>query len=64
MRLDKKVREGRVHFVLPQDIGRVVVQPVETKDIAGMWRETTVANGNQRAKLTQRVRKSRRGGSK
>jgi 3-dehydroquinate synthase len=64
MRLDKKVREGLVHFVLPQDIGRVVVQPVETKDIAGMWRETTVANGNQRAKLTQRVRKSRRGGSK
>jgi 3-dehydroquinate synthase len=28
MALDKKVRDGRVHFVLPERIGRVVVEPV------------------------------------
>jgi 3-dehydroquinate synthase len=28
MALDKKIRDGRVHFVLPKRIGRVVVEPV------------------------------------
>jgi shikimate kinase/3-dehydroquinate synthase len=36
MTLDKKVSDGRIHFVLAEQIGRVVVRPVETKQIAGL----------------------------
>lgn len=62
MRLDKKVREGRVHFVLPREIGRVTVEPVAEKDIAGMWRDASVAKDARHAKLTHRRRHVRRGG--
>jgi 3-dehydroquinate synthase len=61
MRLDKKVREGRMHFVLPREIGRVSVEPVAEKDIIGMWREAGVAKRTRRAKLN--TRHARRGGS-
>lgn len=61
MRLDKKVRERRVHFVLPREIGRVTVEPVAEKDIIGMWRDAGVANRTRRAKLNPRH--ARRGGS-
>jgi shikimate kinase/3-dehydroquinate synthase len=63
MRLDKKVREGRVHFVLPREIGRVTVEPVAEKDIVGMWQNAAVAKDTRRAKLTYRTRHARRGGS-
>jgi 3-dehydroquinate synthase len=63
MRLDKKVREGRVHFVLPREIGRVTVEPVAEKDIVEMWREAAVAKKTRRAKLSERTRNARRGGS-
>lgn len=36
MTLDKKVSNGRIHFVLAEGIGRVVVRPVEGKQIAGL----------------------------
>ena len=62
MRLDKKVREGRVHFVLPREIGRVSVEPVAEKDIIGMWRDARVAKEARRAKLTDRTHHARRGG--
>jgi 3-dehydroquinate synthase len=29
MTLDKKIRKGRVHFILPKSIGQVIVKPVE-----------------------------------
>lgn len=64
MRLDKKVREGRVYFVLPQKVGQVTVLPVGTNDIVGMWRDTSVARANRRARLTRHVSGARRGGSR
>jgi 3-dehydroquinate synthase len=63
MRLDKKVREGRVHFVLPREIGRVTVEPVVEKDIVGAWRDAAVAKDTRRAKLSDSTRNARRGGS-
>jgi 3-dehydroquinate synthase len=36
MTLDKKVSDGKIHFVLAEQIGRVVVRPVEEKEIAGL----------------------------
>ncbi len=63
MRLDKKVREGRVHFVLPREIGRVTVEAVAERDITGMWRDARIANDTRRATLTHRTRNARRGGS-
>ena len=33
MRQDKKVKRGEIHFVLPYEIGRVVVRPVAEADI-------------------------------
>jgi 3-dehydroquinate synthase len=33
MALDKKIIEGRVHFILPERIGQVIVKPVEFKII-------------------------------
>jgi 3-dehydroquinate synthase len=33
MRQDKKVRDRRIHFVLPDRIGHVVVRPVEEPEI-------------------------------
>lgn len=39
MALDKKVTRGRVHFVLPEDLGRVRVEPVEADAVAALWRE-------------------------
>ncbi|MBI3810806.1 MAG: 3-dehydroquinate synthase [Nitrospirae bacterium] len=36
MTLDKKVSDGRIHFVLAEQIGRVIVKPVEKKRIAGL----------------------------
>jgi 3-dehydroquinate synthetase len=62
MRLDKKVREGQVHFVLPREIGRVSVEPVAEKDIIGMWRDARVAKGTRSAKLTDHTHHARRGG--
>jgi shikimate kinase/3-dehydroquinate synthase len=62
MRLDKKVREGQVHFVLPRKIGRVSVEPVSEKDIIGMWRDARVAKGTRSAKLTDHTHHARRGG--
>jgi 3-dehydroquinate synthase len=38
MRLDKKVRDGLVHFVLPRGPGSVTVSPVATNDILAVWR--------------------------
>lgn len=64
MQLDKKVREGRVHFVLPREIGRVTVEPVAEKDIVGMWRAATVAKNGPRAKLIRRTGGAGRGGSR
>jgi 3-dehydroquinate synthase len=63
MRLDKKVKEGRVHFVLPREIGRVTVEAVTEQDISGMWRDAQIAKNTRRAKLTGRTRNERRGGS-
>ncbi len=63
MRLDKKVREGRVHFVLPREVGRVSVEPVPEADIVGMWKDAQVARDARRAKLTHRTRYAHRGGS-
>lgn len=63
MRLDKKVREGRVHFVLPREIGRVTVEAVAERDITMMWRDAQIAKDTWRAKLTRRTRNARRGGS-
>jgi 3-dehydroquinate synthase len=34
--LDKKVADGRIHFVLAEQIGRVVVKPVDGKFISGL----------------------------
>jgi 3-dehydroquinate synthase len=39
MALDKKVARGRVHFVLPEDLGRVRIEPVEADAVAALWRE-------------------------
>jgi 3-dehydroquinate synthase len=39
MALDKKVARGRVHFVLPEDLGRVRIEPVEAGAVAALWRE-------------------------
>ncbi|MBI3994575.1 MAG: 3-dehydroquinate synthase [Nitrospirae bacterium] len=36
MTLDKKVADGRIHFVLAEKIGRVAVKPVGEKEIAGL----------------------------
>jgi 3-dehydroquinate synthase len=63
MRLDKKVREGQVHFVLPRAVGQVVVEPVATETISAAWRTASVATAARRATLTHRTRNARRGGS-
>jgi 3-dehydroquinate synthase len=39
MALDKKVARGCVHFVLPEDLGRVRIEPVEADAVAALWRE-------------------------
>jgi 3-dehydroquinate synthase len=39
MRQDKKVKSGRIHFVLPNRIGGVVVMPVEDQVIRGVLRD-------------------------
>lgn len=38
MLLDKKVADGRIHFILPRDLGHVEVVPVETAAIRSAWR--------------------------
>jgi 3-dehydroquinate synthase len=43
MRLDKKVRDGLVHFVLPRGPGSVTVAPVATNDILAVWRVASTA---------------------
>lgn len=39
MRQDKKVKNRRIHFVLPNRIGRVVVVPVEDRAIQGVLKD-------------------------
>jgi 3-dehydroquinate synthase len=63
MRLDKKVREGLVYFVLPREVGRVSVEPVAQVDIVEMWKDAPVAKDTRRAKLIHRTRYAHRGGS-
>jgi 3-dehydroquinate synthetase len=63
MRLDKKVQEGRVYFVLPKEVGGVMVQQVDREDIVAIWHEGMVAKGKQYVKLVQRLSGTRRGGS-
>jgi 3-dehydroquinate synthase len=41
MTLDKKVADGRIHFVLAERVGRVAVKPVEEKEIAGLLKAST-----------------------
>ncbi|HEY5593969.1 MAG TPA: 3-dehydroquinate synthase [Nitrospiria bacterium] len=41
MTLDKKVADGRIHFVLAERIGRVAVKPVQEKQIAGLLKAST-----------------------
>ncbi|MEK6684227.1 MAG: 3-dehydroquinate synthase [Nitrospirota bacterium] len=41
MTLDKKVADGRIHFVLAERIGRVTVKPVQEKQIAGLLKAST-----------------------
>jgi 3-dehydroquinate synthase len=43
MRLDKKVRDGVVHFVLPRGPGSGTVEPVTTKDILATWKAASTA---------------------
>jgi 3-dehydroquinate synthase len=38
MAVDKKVQQGRIHFVLPTQIGHVVVEPVEERYIIKVLR--------------------------
>jgi len=38
MAMDKKVSDGKIHFVLAERIGRVTVKPVEEREIAGLLR--------------------------
>jgi len=55
MMLDKKVSEGRIHFVLVEQIGRVVVKPVESKQIAGLLK-SGLAGKSREAKTKRRLR--------
>jgi len=56
MSLDKKVRQGRIHFVLPQGLGRVKVEPVASERILATWRSATVAKKGLNGILTERHR--------
>ena len=56
MSLDKKVRQGRIHFVLPQGFGRVKVEPVASERILATWRRATVAKKGLNGILTERHR--------
>jgi shikimate kinase / 3-dehydroquinate synthase len=51
MALDKKVTDGRIHFVLAETIGRVAVKPVEKRVIAQVMK---AALRNQSAQRQQR----------
>ncbi|MFZ5863302.1 MAG: 3-dehydroquinate synthase [Nitrospirota bacterium] len=53
MRLDKKVRDGQVHFVLPRAIGSVTVEPVTTQDILAVWRDAPAAKPRARRGRTR-----------
>jgi 3-dehydroquinate synthetase len=63
MQLDKKVRQGRVYFVLPRAVGQVVVEPVATDAILATWRQALVAKDAPRAKLS-RTGSAGRGGAR
>jgi 3-dehydroquinate synthase len=56
MRLDKKVRDGVVHFVLPRGPGSVTVEPVTTKDILATWREASTAGKKGSGRRVRSVR--------
>jgi len=43
MALDKKVKGGQMHFVLPRRVGRVTVEPVTSEQIRVIWRGRDVA---------------------
>ena len=43
MALDKKVKEGRIHFVLPSQVGRVTVDPVTPGQIRTVWQAKDIA---------------------
>ncbi|MBI3608793.1 MAG: 3-dehydroquinate synthase [Nitrospirae bacterium] len=56
MSLDKKVRQGRIHFVLPQGLGRVNVEPVASERILATWKRAAVAKEGRNGILIDRRR--------
>jgi hypothetical protein len=63
MQHDKKVAQGRVHCVLPERIGRVVIQPLE-QDACRQWfdnrRESASARPRNGARRRVRSRSAGR----
>ena len=58
MQHDKKVAQGRVHCVLPERIGRVVIQPLE-RDACRQWFEQRITQqprAQRRRRTSARVR--------
>ena len=58
MQHDKKVAEGRIHCVLPERIGRVVIRPLE-RESCRQWFEQRQARDGRRPASARRSRGSR-----
>ena len=52
MRQDKKVKDRRIHFVLPTQIGKVTVVPIGEADLRAFLREEALAAHRRRPTRT------------
>ena len=52
MRQDKKVKDRRIHFVLPTQIGKVTVAPIGEADLRAFLREEALAAHRRRPTRT------------